>query len=181
MVIDADGFLLMRHGETEANARDVICGSTDIDLTPRGLAQAEAAAEALREAGIAMIYTSSLARARLTAQAVARVTGAERVVVPGLSERNWGGWEGRPRAVLRRDETPPGGESPAVFRARIAGVLSTLDLSRRTLIVAHSGTAREIQALLVDAPHARMANGEVRLWERRDDAWHCHEFFRPLA
>ena len=33
-----------RHGETEWNSRDVICGTTDISLTARGIGQAEALA-----------------------------------------------------------------------------------------------------------------------------------------
>ena len=33
-----------RHGETEWNSRDVICGTTDIGLTVRGIGQAEALA-----------------------------------------------------------------------------------------------------------------------------------------
>ena len=37
---------------------------------------------------------------------------------PLLAERDWGIWEGAPRAMLDRDATPEGGESPAPTTAR---------------------------------------------------------------
>lgn len=171
----------MRHGQTLANAEDIICGSTDLPLTERGHAQAQQAAEALRGCGVARIVVSPLLRARETAEAAARATLAPVTLVEGLAERNWGAWEGLPRAALRRDETPPGGgESPAAFRARIRQAVAAIGLGQRVLIVAHSGTDREIHALLTSEPHLRMANGEIRLWSRSAQ-WNCHEFFKPDA
>lgn len=151
-MVNGDAFLLMRHGETEANARDLICGRTDLPLTARGLAQARQAAAGLvrsgEAAGIEVILTSPLARARQTAGAVADALGLVPVVAEGLAERDWGEWEGQPRAILRREQTPPGGESPGAFHRRIADQLAALDLRRRSLIVAHSGAARVILSLI---------------------------------
>ncbi|MBB1492148.1 MULTISPECIES: histidine phosphatase family protein [unclassified Paracoccus (in: a-proteobacteria)] len=179
MVIRPGEFLFMRHGETGANAADVICGSTDLPLTPRGHEQARQAAVALAGCGIARIITSPLLRACQTAEAMAATTRAPVVVAEGLAERNWGEWEGRPRAILRRDQTPPGGESPAGFRDRIRAALAAIDPGQPVLIVAHSGTDREIHAALTTAPHRRMGNGEIRLWT--PPQWICHEFFKPRA
>src|SRR5690606_18894556 len=102
-----DSFLFMRHGQTHANAEDTICGHTDLPLDAAGLRQARAAAQHLMGVGIAQIIASPLARARQTAHVVAHSVGVPVLVAEGLSERNWGAWEGMPRATLRRDETPP--------------------------------------------------------------------------
>lgn len=180
MVIHPGEFLFMRHGETGANAAELICGSTDLPLTPRGQAQARQAAGALAGCGIARIIVSPLLRARQTAEAVAEVTRAPVTLAEGLAERNWGAWEGQPRAILRRDRTPPGGESPAAFRDRIRTAFSAIDLEQPVLIVAHSGTDREIHAALTAAPHRRMTNCEIRRWSPVPQ-WNCHEFFKPCA
>ena len=122
---------------------------------------------------------NALARARQTAGAVADALGLVPVVAEGLAERDWGEWEGQPRAILRREQTPPGGESPGAFHRRIADQLAALDLRRRSLIVAHSGAARVIHELLSAGDHVRMANGEVRCWSRSGAGWHCHEVVNP--
>lgn len=179
MVIRPGEFLFMRHGETEANAADVICGSTDLPLSARGQDQARQAAMALAGCRIARIIVSPLLRARQTAEAVAAVTRVPVLVAEGLAERNWGEWEGQPRVGLRRDATPPGGESPAAFRDRVRRAFAALDLAQPVLIVAHSGTDREIHAALTAAPHRRMGNGEIRRWT--PPQWICHEFFKPRA
>lgn len=173
-------FLLMRHGQTEANARDIICGHTDLPLDDVGRAQAEAAAAVLRGAGIGRIVTSPLLRARQTAEAAGAVLGLVPLPADDLAERDWGAWEGRPRSQLVRSATPPGGESPAAFRGRIRRGLAVLDLGAPTLIVAHSGTAREIHAALAtDTPHQRMVNGQIVLWQPGPRGWRCHECFKP--
>lgn len=179
VIVPDNGFLFMRHGETEANARGIICGSTDLPLNRVGEEQADRTAEFLRGTNIRKIVTSSLLRARQTAASVTRVTGIEPQPVSGLAERNWGAWEGQPRSVLRRDDTPPGGESPGDFRARVIAAFEGMHLNEPTLIVAHSGVAREIHLYLTDQPHRRMENAELVLWSRISGQWNCHECFKP--
>lgn len=59
-------------------------------------------------------------RAWQTAQAIAALRpGLEIQPAPLLAERDWGIWEGAPRAMLDRDATPKGGESPEAFHDRI--------------------------------------------------------------
>ena len=71
--------LLIRHGETEANAAGVLQGQSESALTARGRAQANALGVALRaklhalgQAVSPIIWTSDLSRAVDTAQAVVR-------------------------------------------------------------------------------------------------------------
>ncbi|MDO5606029.1 MAG: histidine phosphatase family protein [Paracoccus sp. (in: a-proteobacteria)] len=179
--IPPGGFLFMRHGRTQANAGDVICGRTDLPLDAEGVRQAQQAADFLRGAQIARIVTSPLLRARQTADAAAHVLGLVPEPLAGLAERDWGAWEGQPRAVLRRDQTPPGGESPAGFRARILAAFAAIPRDLPLLIVAHSGTDREIHAALSPAPHRRLHNAQIVLWQPHAGGWHCHECFKTTS
>lgn len=159
-------FYFLRHGETPANVADLISGATDDPLTENGLAQAEAAAEILSSHPIAAIWHSPLTRARLTAEAVARRSGAPLIALPGLAERNWGVWEGGPRSQLIRDAKPEGGEGPDEFATRIRTALAAITGPFPVLIVGHSGTAREIHAYLSEAPFTRPGNARPILWHR---------------
>lgn len=173
-------FLLVRHGETAANEANRIGGATDDPLTEAGHAQARAAARALAGRPIAAIWHSPLRRAAQTAAAIAEATGAPLVPLAGLAERNWGEWEGQDRTILVRDATPPGGEGPVAFRARIRAALAAIAPPFPVLIVAHSGTAREIHALLSDAPFQRPGNAEPVEWRREGCHWICTKLSRAL-
>lgn len=164
-------FLFLRHGQTASNMAGTIGGATDLPLTAEGHAQAEAAAEVLRHRPIASIWCSPLLRARQTAEPIARILGLVPVILPDLQERNWGIWEGQPRSVLIRDQTPEGGESPEAFRARIRRAMAAIHGPFPALIVAHSGTAREIHAALSTAPFRRPTNGEPSVWTNVGGLW----------
>jgi broad specificity phosphatase PhoE len=89
--------LLVRHGATPAN----LCRPytlqgllPDGDLAPAGVAQAEAAAAALRTFPIAKVYSSPLRRAWQTARAIALAAGAPLAVEPALAEADTGLWTG---------------------------------------------------------------------------------------
>ncbi|SOC09461.1 histidine phosphatase family protein [Rhodobacter maris] len=175
-------FLLMRHGETEANAADIICGQTDLPLSPRGHLQADQAAAFLAHLPLTRILTSPLLRARQSAAPLAARLDLVAQTVAGFAERDWGAWEGQPRAILKREATPPEGESPKAFRARVRAALARIDRAEPLLIVAHSGTAREIHAALAPAtPHRRLTNAEAVLWVPGAHGWHCHECFKPAG
>ena len=58
---------LVRHGETDWNARRIVQGVTDIPLNETGLAQAAAARELMKDVPIDIIYSSPLVRAYRTA------------------------------------------------------------------------------------------------------------------
>lgn len=117
--------LLVRHGETLLNASRTV-QPADTPLAARGWAQARAIAKRLLAgADIAAIVSSDLPRARQTAEAIAEACGLPIVFEPLLQERNFGDLRGRPYDTLGFDlvtlvDAPPGGESAAMFRARVA-------------------------------------------------------------
>ena len=99
--------VLLRHGESTANADDVFGGWLDFPLTNRGRDQAAAAARLIRDAGAApaAVHTSLLTRAIDTADIVV----AENSGIPPvrrswrLNERHYGALQGRRRSDVRKE------------------------------------------------------------------------------
>lgn len=112
---------IVRHGETDGNASRLI-QAPETPLNERGMAQAEALAERLAREGVARILVSDYARARMTADAVQRATGAPLEVDPRLRERDFGDWRGVSHDDIPHfmDDgvVPPNGESWEAFHAR---------------------------------------------------------------
>lgn len=95
---------LLRHGETAYNADgNKYCGRTDIELTEKGLAQANRMKELLKDYQFDAIISSPLYRARITAEIASgqpdKVQTDERLI-----EVDFGQWEGkRPEEFQRED------------------------------------------------------------------------------
>lgn len=148
--------LAIRHGETTWNRASRIQGHTDIPLSELGLAQAQRLGQALAGEAIDAIYSSDLARAWQTAEAVAAVAGPAPMAEPGLRERGFGRFEGLTWSEIetqwpeqsqrwrRRDPefAAEGGEALQDFYARAVGTVERLarDNPGKTLVVvAHGG------------------------------------------
>lgn len=115
---------LIRHGETEDNARRVV-QLPDAALSARGRAQAQRLAVRLRAAGVRRVLASDYRRARETADAVAAATGVPVELEPLLRERHFGAVRGRAYAdldadIFAPDYAPPGGETWEAFFARVS-------------------------------------------------------------
>lgn len=85
--------LLIRHGETLWNAAGKFQGCTDIELSDRGIKQAESLKERLNGSFDA-VYASPLKRAYKTAQILAEGTSKKVIIEPDIKEINFGNWEG---------------------------------------------------------------------------------------
>jgi probable phosphoglycerate mutase len=171
--------VLVRHGETHCNAARIL-QRPEIPLSARGLAQAERLAERLARIPVGRILASDLARARMTAEAVARVTGAPLDLDALLQERNFGDLRGTPYAELEVDPfapgyVPPGGESWEQLHARADAAWERVSkLAQRTEghlvvvthgLVCHSLVSRRFAlAPGVQAP-AGFANTSITLVE----------------
>ena len=144
---------LVRHGETDWNARGLLQGWLDVPLNARGISQAHALAEHLQNRGFNRIWTSPLLRARQTAEIIAEHLGLEVSLHEGLRERHFGELQGQAKADLamthpvlmaaihQRDPAVvfPGGESMEVFAARVGRALNDIQshASEALLIIAH--------------------------------------------
>jgi len=85
---------LVRHGESEYNAKKIIQGHIDTFLTPKGIFQARLAGEQLKKYNIEKIYTSDLRRAYQTATVIGDILGIEPIVDERIREMHFGKWEG---------------------------------------------------------------------------------------
>ena len=88
-------FYLLRHGETSWNAdNNRYCGRTDIDLTEKGIRQAETVREQLKGVEFDGIFSSPLKRARITAEIA---SGKAVQTDQRLIEADFGSWEYKTR------------------------------------------------------------------------------------
>lgn len=146
--------ILLRHGRTEGNERQLYYGATDIPLLPSGLqALQDAAARGVYPAPDGFTFvTSGMLRANQTLRAI--YGNVPFLVISDLREVNFGIFEMKSHEMLEREpvyqswlsgdwfhNVPPGGESYAVSQARMLRGLQTL-LSREddTICVCHGGT-----------------------------------------
>lgn len=93
---------LIRHGETDGNARAVFRGKLDLPLNGRGRAEAARIADLLVNAGITRIYASPLTRARQTAEPLAARLHLPVEADPGFDDIDVGQWQGMEVAEVER-------------------------------------------------------------------------------
>ena len=95
--------ILLRHGESQWNARNLFTGWVDVDLSERGLAEALRGGELLAESGLLpdVVHTSLLRRAIRTANIA--LDACDRSWIPvrrnwRLNERHYGALQGKDKA-----------------------------------------------------------------------------------
>jgi broad specificity phosphatase PhoE len=86
--------ILVRHGETLWNKEGRIQGTSDIDLSPEGIRQAEKLARALKNASLGEIHASPLVRACRTAEIINQFHDLPIETHPELIEMDQGDFEG---------------------------------------------------------------------------------------
>lgn len=87
--------ILIRHGESVANSKDIFAGHLDVDLHPNGEAQAKLTAEFIKENfKVDKIYASDLKRAYFTGKALADVLNMEVEKDEAFREIAAGKWDG---------------------------------------------------------------------------------------
>ena len=94
---------LVRHGYSQANAAAAFAGHWDIPLTEIGLEEAKLCVDALQSEGIQRIVSSSLQRARQTAEPLAQALGLPVIPSDGMREIRAGQWEEKTYESLLRD------------------------------------------------------------------------------
>lgn len=149
---------LVRHGQTVANQRRLLQGSTDHPLDELGLRQAELIAARLAELPpFDAILSSPLQRAVATAATIGRRLGLEPLITQSLTELDFGAWENRNFAEMVAEDPAtaarfldhedydvgwPGGETRRAFYDRVWQAFSAIldDYRRhRVIVVAHGG------------------------------------------
>ena len=158
-------FILVRHGQSEANKKGLFAGHSDFPLSELGLLQAEKTAEYILENHkIDIIYSSDLKRAYSTALPVSKRTGIEIIPDTRLREIYAGEWEGmkfediaekfpEDRTLWKNDianSRPTNGESVREIAARILARLTEIgeeNDGKTVLVTFHATPIRSMQAL----------------------------------
>ena len=153
---------ILRHGETEWNLSGRLQGRYDSPLTPRGIAQARAQRDILRQRDLSRFaaVSSPQGRARETARIALEGLIAPVRTDPALSEIGLGDWAGETRETLiaetgARDgfdlyELAPGGEGFAALHRRCEAFLRRL--TRPSVLVTHGITSRMLRLVLTERP-----------------------------
>jgi broad specificity phosphatase PhoE len=148
--------ILVRHGETEANRRRHFAESDEIPLTDTGRLQAEEVALRLaRDFRPTMLFSSSFARARETAEIISRALRLNTGILEGIHERDFGSLRGLPYesfdALYDRVQSwtwsPDGGESMRDVEIRAGAALENLRSlydSHEIVVVCHGAVIRAV-------------------------------------
>jgi 2,3-bisphosphoglycerate-dependent phosphoglycerate mutase len=164
--------VLVRHGQSEWNLKNLFTGWRDPDLTELGVEEAKAGGKALAETGIKfdIAFTSDLSRAQKTLKIILDEIGQpglETIRDQALNERDYGDlsglnkddarakWGEEQVHIWRRsyDVPPPGGESLRDTGARVWPYYLTEILPRvlrgeKVLVAAHGNSLRSLVMVL---------------------------------
>jgi 2,3-bisphosphoglycerate-dependent phosphoglycerate mutase len=164
--------VLVRHGQSEWNLKNLFTGWRDIDLSEQGVAEARAAGRKLKAQGLRfdVAFTSALIRAQRTLDIMLDELGQRGIPVlkdQALNERDYGDlvglnkddarkrWGEEQVHVWRRsyDVAPPGGESLRDTAARvlpyyIQEILPRVLQGNRVLVSAHGNSLRALVMVL---------------------------------
>ena len=164
--------ILVRHGESQWNEKNLFTGWVDVDLNEKGLGEAKRAGELLKAKGVLpdVLHTSLLRRAIHTAQLA--LDECDRHWIPvkrtwRLNERHYGALQGKDKKqtleiygeeqfkLWRRsyDVPPPAGESLKDTVARVLPyycqtILPQVLNGKHVLVAAHGNSLRALVMVL---------------------------------
>ena len=169
-----------RHGQTQWNVDNKICGVTDVPLTEEGWTQARALAEKTVDLELDLVICSTMLRARQTASAVAEKLNIPVIEDSRLVEQNYGIYEGMDRKTPGFLENKrhfavryPGGESMMDVAHRIYGLLEDVKrdhAGKNVLLVCHGGVLRLVRSYFEPMTneeyfHYSPGNADIREYE----------------
>tara|TARA_A100000164_G_C21862397_1_gene750798 strand:+ start:352 stop:960 length:609 start_codon:yes stop_codon:yes gene_type:complete len=160
--------VLVRHGQSEWNKKNLFTGWKDPNLTDLGIEEAKKAGNLLKERGLAfdIMFTSDLFRAQETGRIILEQMNLGHIEVvkdQSLNERNYGElaglnkdearvkWGEEQVHIWRRsyDIPPPGGESLKNTAERVlpyfnSEILPKIKESQNILVAAHGNSLRAL-------------------------------------
>ncbi len=160
--------VLVRHGQSEWNLKNLFTGWKDPDLTEQGVSEAIAAGKQLKELGLEfdLAYTSVLTRAQHTLKLILEQLGTEDLPTTrdqALNERDYGDITGMNKDEARKefgeeqvhiwrrsfDVPPPGGESLKMTAERTIpyfkeNILPKVVEGQRVIVAAHGNSLRSL-------------------------------------
>ncbi|HIK46637.1 MAG TPA: histidine phosphatase family protein [Leptolyngbyaceae cyanobacterium M65_K2018_010] len=157
---------LLRHGETAASQTGGYCGVQDPELTPEGVAMAEAFAATYKALPWQAVFVSPMKRTVATAMPLCQAIGLNMQVRNGLKEIHYGQWEGQTPDYVSEHfhqdyvrwltepawNPPTGGETSVQIASRAALVIAEIEekfTEGNVLVVSHKATIRIILCSLL--------------------------------
>ena len=164
--------VLVRHGQSEWNLKNLFTGWRDVDLTENGISEARAAGHRLKAQGLRfdIAFTSALVRAQRSLDLILEEMGQKNIAVlkdQALNERDYGDLSGLNKDDARKkwgeeqvhvwrrsyDVAPPGGESLKDTAARvlpyyIQDILPRVLRGDNVLVSAHGNSLRALIMVL---------------------------------
>ncbi|MDE2577239.1 MAG: 2,3-bisphosphoglycerate-dependent phosphoglycerate mutase [Hyphomicrobiales bacterium] len=164
--------VLVRHGQSDWNLKNLFTGWKDPGLTPKGVEEAKAAGQRLKAMGLSFdtAYTSALTRAQHTLKLVLAELGQSNLPTTrdlALNERDYGDLSGLNKDDARKkwgeeqvhvwrrsyDIAPPGGESLKDTVARVLPyycqhILPRVLRGERVIVAAHGNSLRALVMVL---------------------------------
>jgi 2,3-bisphosphoglycerate-dependent phosphoglycerate mutase len=177
--------VLVRHGQSEWNLKNLFTGWRDVDLTEQGIREAREAGRKLKAQGLTfdVAYTSALTRAQRTLTLVLEEMGLGSIPVfkdQALNERDYGDlsglnkddarakWGEEQVHIWRRsyDIAPPGGESLKDTLARtlpyyVTEIQPHVLRGERVLVAAHGNSLRALVMVLERLNKENILNREI--------------------
>jgi len=177
--------VLVRHGQSDWNLKNLFTGWRDVGLTEKGIAEARAAGKKLKAQGLHfdVAFTSALSRAQLTLDLVLEEMGQTNITVfkdQALNERDYGDLSGLNKDDARKkwgeeqvhvwrrsyDVAPPGGESLKDTAARvlpyyIQEILPLVLRGERVIVAAHGNSLRALVMVLERLSPAEIVGREI--------------------
>jgi 2,3-bisphosphoglycerate-dependent phosphoglycerate mutase len=191
--------VLVRHGQSDWNLKNLFTGLKDPELTPQGIEEARAAGRLLRARGLGFdrAFTSNLIRAQNTLQLILAELGTPGIPIladAALNERDYGDLSGLNKDEARQkwgeaqvqiwrrsyETAPPGGESLQDTVARVLvyycqTLLPCVLRGERVIVVAHGNSLRSL-AMALDQltpetiPKLELATGIPILYRLKPDS-----------
>ena len=177
--------VLVRHGQSDWNLKNLFTGWRDPDLTPKGVEEAKAAGKALKAKGLKfdVAYTSELIRAQHTLDLILAELGQSDLTITrdvALNERDYGELSGLNKDdarakwgedqvhIWRRsyDVPPPGGESLKDTLARalpyfVTDILPDVLSGKTVIVAAHGNSLRAIAKVLNRLDNSQILGFEI--------------------
>lgn len=161
--------LLVRHGETVDNVRQIMQGQTQGELNEKGIAQAQEVSMKLKDDPIDVFISSDLKRSMDTCRMIAEPHGKEIVTTPLLREREWGSFTGCFIPDLKDREWTDDIETMGQMKERARRFLEYVRKSfpgKRVLAVGHGIINKAVLSVYYGKPMheiQKMENAEIRI------------------
>ena len=164
--------ILVRHGETEENVKEIFRGRLDVELNETGIKQAELISDYLSPLKIETIFSSPLKRALETAKIIARPHQIEPQINEGLIDFNFGQWQGLSHQEVKKNypalyerwlRAPqlaimPNGERLSQVRKRVISAAREAIKYERSILVSHRVTLKVLICALLKLPDSHFWN-----------------------